>query len=107
MDPASLGIVMNALAPVLVSLAFVGLPIGVIWVRNAHKIRMRELDLEEKMLPKQVEARLAAIEERLAGIEHALGTPERNALRERAGMLEGPAVTGETETAPLVRARER
>jgi len=106
-DPASLAVVMKELAPVLVALSFTVLPIGIIWLRHVHKIRMREMDLEEKMLPRNVEARLASIEDRLGGIERALGAPVRDPLRERAGMLEGPASGGESEAAPLVRGRER
>ena len=107
MDPASFSILLRALPEALVALALTALPLGIIWLRHLHKIRMRELDLEEKMLPKHVEGRLAAIEQRLAGIERALGGPARDPLQERAGMLEGPAGTGESEAALRVRARER
>jgi hypothetical protein len=107
MDPASFSILLKALPEALVALAITALPIGIIWLRHVHKIRMRELDLEEKMLPKHVESRLAAIEQRLGGIERALGAPARDALTERAHMLEGPATTEESQAASLVRGRER
>ena len=82
------------------------LPIGIIWLRSVHKIRMRELDLEEKAMPRHLEARLAAIEARLGAIENAVGAPERNVLPESAAMLEGPA-TSAVEAPPPVRSRER
>jgi hypothetical protein len=106
MDPASLGIALNALAPVLAALIFAALPIGIIHVLKSHKVRMRELDLEERMLPRNTEARLAAIEERLASIEQAVGASTPGLSGRRADLLEGPA-TGTAESAPPVRARER
>ena len=107
MDPASFSILLRALPEAFVALGITALPLGIIWLRHLHKIRMRELDLEEKMLPKHVEGRLAAIEDRLAGIERALGAPPRDPLHERAGLLESPAGTGESEAALRLRARER
>jgi hypothetical protein len=106
MDPVSLGMVMKALEPALGLLALAVLPIGIIWLRSVHKIRMRELDLEEKAMPRHLEARLAAIEARLGAIENAVGAPERNVLPESAAMLEGPA-TSAVEAPPPVRSRER
>jgi len=105
MDPASLSVVVNELAPVLAALIFAALPIGIIYVLKSHKVRMRELDLEAQMLSRSAEARLAAIEARLAAIEQAVSAPRLGLPEQRAALLEGPA-TG-TESAPLVRARER
>ena len=107
MDPASLGILANALAPVLAVLALSVAPIGILWVLKSHKLRMRELDLEEKMLPRNAEARLAAIETRLAAIEQAVGIPVKESLPQRAALLEGPATSAEAAPAPTLRARER
>lgn len=105
MDPVALGILMKALEPALGLLALAVLPIGILYILKSHKLRMRELDLEEKMLPRGAEARLTAIEARLGAIEQALGVPSRPALPEGAAMLEGPATSA--EAAPPVRARER
>src|SRR6266478_2735063 len=105
MDPATLSILMRALAPVLGMLAFATLPIGIIYVLKSHKVRMRELDLEAQMLPRNAETRLAAIEARLTAIEQAVGGARPGLSEQRAALLEGPA-TG-AEPAPLVRARER
>ena len=108
MDPASLSMLMKALPEALIALAFTALPIGILWMRHVHKVRMRELDLEEKMLPRHVESRLAAIEERLGGIERALGTPARDPMQQRAAMLEGPATSSsEDPEAARLRGRER
>src|SRR4051812_1812770 len=105
MDPVSLGMVMKALEPALGILALAVVPIGIIWLRSMHKIRMRELDVEEKRTPKHVDARLAEVEARLRAIEDAVGSPARSTLQERAAMLEGPASTA--AEAPPVRSRER
>jgi len=106
MDPVSLGMIMKALEPALGLLALAVLPIGIVWLRATYKIRMRELDVDEKAAPRNLEARLAAIEARLGAIEDAVGSPARSTLEERAAMLEGPA-TSAVETAPPVRSRER
>lgn len=106
MDPASLSILARALEPMLGLLALAVLPIGLVYLFKSHKVRMRELDLQEKMLARNADAPLAAIEARLAAIEEALGTAPRKSLQERAAMLEGPA-TGAAETAPPIRTRDR
>jgi len=106
MDPASLGLVVGELAPVLAALIFAALPVGIIYVLKSHKVRMRELDLEAQMLPRSAEARLAAIEARLEAIEEAVGAARPGLSEQRAALLEGPATTA-AEPAPLVRARER
>src|SRR4051794_11497160 len=95
MDPVAIGMLAKALEPFFGLIALGSIPIGILWVRNNARIRMRELDLEEKMLPQRAEARLASIEMRLASIEQALSGPVRNTLQDRAGMLEGPATTSQ------------
>ena len=96
MDPASFSLLVKALEPALGLLALSILPIGITWIVKHHKLRMRELDIEERMLPKSTETRLSAIEARLASIEQAVGA-----------LLEGPATREEPEAAPPVRGRER
>jgi hypothetical protein len=105
MDPASFSLLVKALEPALGLLALAVGPIGILWILKHHKLRMRELDLEERMLPKSAETRLTAIEARLAGIEQALGAPGQKSLEERAALLEGPATGAEAN--PVARARER
>ena len=107
MDPVSFAMLVKALEPALGLLALAVLPIGIIWLRSSHKIRMRELDLEDKMAPDRFEARLGLIEARLASIEAAVGAPARGGVQERAALLEGPATGGEAAATPLVRSRER
>jgi len=95
MDPASFAILMHNAAPVLGILSLGAIPILIVWIRNAHKLRMRELDIEEKaLLSRSPEAR---IEERLAAIESALGVPQPKSLEQRAALLEGP---GASDTRP-------
>jgi hypothetical protein len=108
MDPVSFSLLVKALEPALGLLALAVLPLGIVWLRTTYKLRMRELDLEEKAVPARFEARLASIEGRLASIEQAVGAPaSRNLLQERAALLEGPATDVTAEAAPPVRARER
>jgi hypothetical protein len=100
MDPGSLAILMQHLAPVLGALAFFAAPVGIIWILKHHKFRMRELELEAQHgISRSAEARLSAIEARLANIEQALGAPARNTLKERAATLEGPGSSAD-ETRP-------
>ena len=110
MDPASMALIAKALEPFFGLLALGAIPTGILWVIKSHKVRMRELDLEAQHLPRSAETRLDAIEARLSSIEQALhAAPPRNALEERARMLEGPATETEATSAapPLVRGRER
>jgi hypothetical protein len=107
MDPASFAMLVKALEPALGILALAVIPIGIIWLRSTYKIRMRELDVDEKMAPNRFEARLASMEARLAAIEEAVGVPARSTLQERAALLQGPATSETTEAPPLVRGRER
>ncbi|HYY52426.1 MAG TPA: hypothetical protein VE755_06125 [Myxococcales bacterium] len=107
MDPASFSLLVKALEPALGLLALSVTPIGILWILKHHKLRMRELDLEERMLPKSAETRLAAIEARLGAIEQAVGAPPQRSLEERAALLEGPAPRADPEGTPLVRTRER
>ena len=107
MDPASFSLLVKALEPALGLLALAVGPIGILWIVKHHKLRMRELDLEERMLPKSTETRLAAIEARLASIEQAVGAPPQRSLGEPAALLEGPATRAEPEATPPLRTRER
>jgi len=107
MDPASFSLLVKALEPALGLLALSILPIGITWIVKHHKLRMRALDIEERMLPKSTEPRRSAIEARLASIEQAIGAPSQRSLGERAALLEGPATRAEAEATPPVRTRER
>jgi hypothetical protein len=108
MDPGSLAILMQHLTPVLGALAFFSAPVAFIWILKHHKFRMRELELEAQHgISRNAEARLSAIEARLANIEQALGAPARNALKERAAMLEGPGSVADETRADLPRLRGR
>jgi hypothetical protein len=107
MDPASFSLLVKALEPALGLLALAVGPIGIVWILKHHKLRMRELDIEERMLPKSAETRLAAIEARLGAIEQAVGAPPQRSLEERAALLEGPGTEAEREATPLAPTRER
>ena|SRR5712692_1688979 len=93
MDPALLPSILHSLIPIFSVLAVFGSPVGIIWVIKNHQYRMKELELESQRPPARVEERLASIEARLGAIETALSTPApRNALADRASLLEGPPV---------------
>ncbi len=69
---------------------------------------MRELELEtQRDISRRAEARLSAIEARLANVEQALGAPARNTLKERAAMLEGPSSSADETRPDLPRLRGR
>jgi hypothetical protein len=94
MDPASFNILVHNMVPVLAMLVVFGAPLGIVWVLKSHKLRMRELDIEERaMLPRTAEARLAAVEQRLGAIESALGVAQPRSLEQRAALIEGPVST--------------
>ncbi len=108
MDPGSPAILMQHLAPVLASLAFFAAPVGIIWIIKHHEFRMRELELEARHgISRSAEARPSAIEARLPNIEQALRAPARNALKERAAMLEGPSSPADESTPARLRLRGR
>ena len=91
MDPVMLPGILHALIPVISVLAVFGAPVGIIWVIKNHQYRMKELELESHRPSAGVEQRLTSIETRLAAIETALSGPaQRNALADRAALLEGP-----------------
>src|SRR4051794_8809165 len=90
---------MKNLAPVLGMLSLAAVPIGIIFLRYSHRIKMCELDLEEKaLMSRGAEARLQQLEQRMAAPES--GAPARPSLEARAALLEGPAA--ETSTRPDV-----
>jgi hypothetical protein len=91
MDPASFNILVHNMVPVLAMLVVFGAPLGIVWVLKSHKLRMRELDIEERaMLPRTAEARLAAVEQRLRAIEDAVAGAQPRSLEQRAALIEGP-----------------
>jgi len=93
MDPM-LPAILHAMIPILSVLVVFGFPVGLIWVIKNHQYKMKELEIESHRPSASVEQRLASIEARLGAIETALsGTPApRNALADRASLLEGPPV---------------
>jgi hypothetical protein len=93
MDPVMLPSILRALIPILAVLAVFGFPVGIVWVVKNHQYRMKELELELRRAPPNVEQRLASLETRLSAIESALSAPApRNALADRAALLEGPPI---------------
>lgn len=93
MDPVMLPSILHALIPILGVLAVFGCPVGIIWVVKNHQYRMKELELELRRAPPNVEQRLGSIESRVSAIETALSAPApRNTLADRASLLEGPPV---------------
>lgn len=89
MDPSLFGVV-HELAPVGAALIFFACPVALYWLKKNHQLRMRELELEMQGSTR-IEHRLDAIEQRLSGIESAVGarTPQLPAP-ERAALMEGP-----------------
>ncbi len=95
MDPTLFGVV-HELAPVLAALFIFACPVALFWIRKNHQLRMKELELEAQGMSRS-DARLEAIDRRLANIEAALGAPAPPpSLQERAALLEGPGAPPET-----------
>lgn len=92
MDPVLLPSILNTVAPVLIMLAAVSCPVGIIWLVKHHQFRMKELEIDGLRHTSPSAQQLAAIEARLAAIEAALAAP-RNPLQDRAALLEGPATS--------------
>ena len=104
MDPILLPAIVHTLAPVLGVLVVFGCPVALIWLLKNHQFRMKELELEQQRLASPSLQQLAAIEARLAAVEEALKpAAPRNALQDRAALLEGPA----TSAADAARLRQR
>jgi hypothetical protein len=96
MDPAALAILLHKLVPVLALLVFGAVPVAIVWVLKNHKLRMRELEIEEKaLLSRGAEARLQALEQRVAELEGG-GAPALRPTEQRAALLEGPASSSPT-----------
>jgi hypothetical protein len=109
MDPASLAVLMNALAPVLGALVCLGAPVAIVFTVKHFKLRQRELELDAELHGKQTQARLQAIETRLAALESTLGASGRGAatLQDRLSLLEPPPAAETTAPADPARARTR
>ena len=99
MDPSSLAILLNGLAPVLGALVCLGAPVAIVFTVKHFKLRHRELELEAELHGKQTQARLAALEARLGTLETALGAlvrgPAAGALQDRLTLLEPPSSSSE------------
>jgi hypothetical protein len=107
MDPQSLHVLLNGLGPMVAALMVFACPVGILWVIKHHQLRMKELEAELQG-PGRSEARLAAIERRLAAIETALtGAPALSGIEERAALLEGPATSAGEAPAAVSRVRQR
>jgi hypothetical protein len=90
MDPLLFPIV-NALAPILATLAIGGTVVGFYWVGKHYKLREKEIELEAELHGKRIEAQLRSMEVRLAAVEN--GILSRSALTgagERASLIEPP-----------------
>lgn len=101
-NPATLALLLENLVPVLGVLACGAIPIGIVWILKSHKLRMRELDIEEKaLLSRGADARLAAVEQRVGMLESAI--PGAALPAPRTALLEAPA----TSSSDVDRLKER
>jgi hypothetical protein len=90
MDPASLAVLVNAMETILGVLICLGTPVAIVFTVKHFKLRHRELELDAELHGKRTQARLQAIETRLAALETALGAPTRSSLHDRLALLEPP-----------------
>ncbi len=70
-------VVVKELAPVLAALGFFAAPVVIYWIKKSHDLRVKELELETN-------ARIHALEVKLAALEgaRALQEPQRPELFE-------------------------
>src|SRR5437868_12580653 len=74
MDPDVAKALAHALGPFLGLLALGAIPFSLVFLVKHFKLRTRELDLEAELHGRDSQARLQAIETRLAGLEAAIGS---------------------------------
>ena len=81
MDPAVAKALSEVLGPFMAVLACGAIPIGLVFLTKHFKLRTRELELEAELHGRDSQARLQALETRLAAMEAALGSLVQGMLR--------------------------
>jgi hypothetical protein len=94
MDPAIAKALSEVLGPFLGVLACGAIPITLVFLTKHFKLRTRELELEAELHGRDSQARLQALETRLAGMEAALGSLVQGISRRQE--LMGPPDTTAT-----------
>jgi hypothetical protein len=74
MDPSVVKALAEAIGPVLGVLACGAIPASIIFLIKHFKLKTRELELEAELHGRDAQARLQAMETRLAALEGALGS---------------------------------
>ena len=100
MDPAIAKALSEVLGPFLGVLACGSIPIALVFLSKHFKLRTRELELEAELHGRESQARLQALEMRLAGMEAALGSLVQGISRRQELMAPPDATTALLSEAP-------
>src|SRR3954471_18839625 len=98
MDPSLAKAVSEVLGPFLGVLACGAIPVTLVFLTKHFKLRTREIELEAELHGRDSQARLQAMETRLAGLEGALGSLV-NAVSRRSDLMQPPDAPLLTEDA--------
>lgn len=74
MDPSLAHAIQDVLGPFLGVLAVGSIPVALVFIVKHFKLRTREIELEAELHGRDSQARLQALETRLAAMEGALGS---------------------------------
>ena len=74
MDPTFAKAAAEVFGPVLGVLACGAIPVALVFISKHFKLRMRELELEAQLHSRDAQARLQALETRIAAMEAGLGS---------------------------------
>src|SRR3954470_2261428 len=89
MDPSVVKAIAEALGPALGMLGLGAIPVMLVFLSKHFKLRTREIELEAELHGRDSQARLQAMETRLAGLEGALGSLV-NAISRRSDLMQPP-----------------
>ena len=105
MDPSIVKALAEVIGPAIAVMAFSAIPIALVYITKHFKLRTRELELEAELHTRDSQARLQAMETRLAALEGALGSLVQ-AISGRPELMQPPDVPQhELEAAKLTKVR--
>lgn len=74
MDPSIVKALAEVIGPTVAVVACGAIPVALVYISKLFKLRTRELELEAELHTRDSQARLQAMETRLAALEGALGS---------------------------------
>ena len=89
MDPSIVKGLAEVIAPVCAVLACGAIPVAIVFLVKHFKLKTRELELEAELHGRDAQARLQAMETRMAALEGALGSLVQ-AISRRPDLIQPP-----------------